>query len=555
MTQNRKLSLVYVVACTVVLISGCSTQNSVVSPKHSLSASLPISVTGGNIQGAVSDSNPRIIAFKGIPYAAPPVGELRWRPPEPVVPWEGVRDASEPGSICVQHGPPPPTGTQAEDCLFLNIWAPTETSEALPVMFWIHGGGYSFGSGSRATYDGTPLAAGGAIVVTMNYRLNVFGFFAHPALSAESPHHASGNYGLMDIVEALRWVQSNIASFGGDPDRVTIFGESAGAGAVMSVMLIPEAKGLFHGAVAESTWINGWDRPLSEPARGWEPAELQGKTIAETLGAINDPLTDLRAKTADELIGVLDQPSNDDGLEAWERQAVHAWAPNVDGWIIPSDPFEMYRNGKQHDVPLITGMNGNEGSLFTPGLNSDQEGFEKHVREVYGEVSEHLLEHYLVSSPETAAIGLDHLFHDMYFAGPVRAHANSQARLTSPVWLYHFNHAPPTGMGQLFGSHHAAEVGYVFGTLTTQDQASDGELNPEAGNFTNADMHLSETIRAYWIQFATTGNPNREGLQDWPAFTPDTDTHLELNTTISTGTSLHATGSQLWHNFELSLRD
>ena len=181
--------------------------------------------------------------------------------------------------------------TQDEDCLFLNVWAPRETTEPLPVMFWIHGGGYTSGSGSSALYDGTQFAADGSVVVTINYRLNVFGFLAHPALSAESAHGASGNYGLMDMVAALEWVRDNIATFGGDPNRVTIFGESAGAGAVMSVMLMPQSEDLFHRAIAESNWIHGWDRPLSESSRGWEPAEAQGGCGWPTRSASPTPTT------------------------------------------------------------------------------------------------------------------------------------------------------------------------------------------------------------------------------------------------------------------------
>ena len=204
-----------------------------------LSPDVPVAVTGGQIQGAVSDDTPDVIAFKGIPFAAPPVGDLRWRPPEPVVAWNGVRDASMPGSICMQGG----NEGQSEDCLFLNVWAERESMEPRPVMVWIHGGGFVSGAGSEAVAEGTRLASRGVVVVTLNYRLGAFGFMAHPALSAESAHDASGNYGLLDMAAALEWVRDNAAAFGGDPERVTIFGESAGAGAVVSVMLMPQSRG------------------------------------------------------------------------------------------------------------------------------------------------------------------------------------------------------------------------------------------------------------------------------------------------------------------------
>ena len=298
MTRIRSISLVRAAACAAValaLAAGAvpAGAQTVLDPDAS------VMVTGGAIQGAVSARNDDIVAFKGIPYAAPPVGDRRWRPPEPIVGWEGVRDASESGAICIQNGGR--NVTQDEDCLFLNVWAPRETSEPRPVLFWIHGGGYTGGSGSTAIYDGAELAADGAVVVTINYRLNVFGFLAHPALSAESPHGASGNYGLLDMVAALEWVRDNIATFGGDPGRVTIFGESAGGGAVMSVMLMPQAEGLFHGAIAQSNWINGWDRPLAEAARGWEAAEEQGLRVAAALGIrgnTDEALAAMRAASA-----------------------------------------------------------------------------------------------------------------------------------------------------------------------------------------------------------------------------------------------------------------
>ncbi len=242
MTWNRVAAFTLAVT-GVAALAACgapAAEDAPAAPVVSLSADTPVSVTGGEIQGAASAANPDVIAFQGVPFAAAPVGDLRWQPPAPVVPWTGVGDATETGPICVQNGGQ--NVTQDEDCLFLNVWAPQETTDLRPVLFWIHGGGYTGGSGSSAIYDGTSLAGDGAVVVTINYRLNVFGFLAHPALSDESPHDASGNYGLLDMVAALEWVRDNIATFGGDPERVMIFGESAGGGAVMSVMLMPQAE-------------------------------------------------------------------------------------------------------------------------------------------------------------------------------------------------------------------------------------------------------------------------------------------------------------------------
>ncbi len=516
----------------------------------------PIRVTGGEIRGATAEKNAEVVAFKGVPYAAPPVGDLRWRPPAAVVPWEGVRDATAPGAICVQGGGG--EVTQDEDCLFLNVWAPAQASERLPVMFWIHGGGYSGGSGTRAVYDGAKLASEGAVVVTINYRLNVFGFLAHPALSAESPHGASGNYGLMDMVAALEWVGDNIAAFGGDSDRVTIFGESAGGGAVMSLMLAPQAKGLFHRAIAQSSWINGWDRALAEPARRWESAEAQGVRVAEALG-LADP-KDLVAMRAASAADVLAASLVDVGVP-FLRDGKNVWAPNVDGWIIPDDPIVMYSSGRQHDVPLLTGMNGNEGATMTRNLDiPDAESFEAYVRAFYTDATkpqmtvasnqlvDSLIAFYEASSPESAPTKLDHLIHDMYFAGPVRLHAASQSSLSSPVWLYHFSHVPPTAFGEDYGSHHAAELVYVFGTMKNRQggEGQDFASQRFVGDFSEVDRHLSETMRAYWLQFAASGDPNRDGLPDWPRYDAESDRHIELSGEIRAGTGLHRLGGDQW---------
>ena len=259
-----------------------------------LSPDTSVTVTGGQIQGAVSEYDPDVMTFKGIPFAAPPVGDLRWRPPEPVVAWDGVRHATAPGPVCMQGG----NQEQSEDCLFLNVWAPRESTEPLPVMVWVHGGGFVIGAGSDPVTDGTRLASRGIVVVALNYRLGALGFLAHPALSAESPHDASGNYGLLDTVAALEWVRDNAATFGGDPDQVTLFGESAGAGAVMSVMLMPQSRELFHRAIAESSFITGWDRRLRESFGGARSAEAQGSAVGEALGATgDDALSTLRAAT------------------------------------------------------------------------------------------------------------------------------------------------------------------------------------------------------------------------------------------------------------------
>ena len=551
MSTARTGSMIRAAACAgalgVLAAAGAARAQVVLAPDT------PVAVTGGEVQGAASERNSDIVAFQGIPFAAPPVGDLRWKPPAPVVPWDGVRDGSRSGATCVQQGGMVEGVTQSEDCLFLNVWAPRETAEPRPVLYWIHGGGYTGGSGSTALYDGTALAADGAVVVTINYRLNVFGFLAHPALSAESPNGASGNYGVMDMVAGLEWVRDNVAAFGGDPDRVTIFGESAGGGAVMSVMVVPQAAGLFHGAIAQSNWINGWDRPLDEADRGWEAAETQGLRVAEALGATGgDALAAMRAASAAEVL----EASNADAGSPFGGDG-NVWAPNVDGWVIPDDPLAMYRTGRQHDVPLITGLNGNEGSLFTQGMDiADAEAFADHVRNVYPDLADRMLAHYDASSPDAAKAAIDKLIHDLYFAGPVRAHAEAHGGVSSSAWLYQFTHEPPTSWGQTLGSHHAAELVYVFGSLTRQEQGGESPLGlSTVGAYTDTDMRLSETMRGYWVQFAATGDPNRDDLPAWPAFTPETDQHLELSSVVAPGSGVDVAGAALWEAREDQRRD
>ena len=514
-------------------------------------ADAPVAVTGGLVQGT-GTAVAGVVAFKGIPFAAPPVGDLRWRPPAAVVPWEGVRDAGEAGAICVQGGG---QGVeQSEDCLFLNVWAPVETAEPRPVLYWIHGGGYTGGSGSTSIYDGSRLAADGAVVVTINYRLNVFGFLAHPALSAESPHGASGNYGLLDMVAGLEWVRDNIAAFGGDPDRVTIFGESAGGGAVMSVMLMPQSEGLFHRAIAQSNWIHGWDRPLAGDAGDLTPAEAQGTAVAAALGAGDlDPeaaLAAMRAASAGDVLAAIGAGAGSPFLRTG-----HVWAPNVDGWAIPDDPLALYAEGRQHPVPLVVGMNGNEGSLMTRGFSMDgPETFVEHVESVYpDDFAADLVAHYDATA-ETVRESFDYLVHDLYFAGPVRAHAKHQSAV-APVWMYHFTRVPPTPWGEAMGAHHAAELVYVFGTLTTNDEPGERPLGlSPLGDYTEVDTGLSETMRAYWIRFAAAGDPNSPGRPAWPAWEPASDRHLELGVEVSAGDGLHVDGAALWDRFQAQRR-
>lgn len=495
-----------------------------------LSPESAVTVTGGQIRGVLSGEHADLIAFKGVPFAAPPVGELRWRAPAPVVPWQGVRLADTTGSACPQRGPAP----QNEDCLFLNVWTPRSVAKPLPVMVWIHGGGFRLGTGNSS--DGAPLASKGVVLVTLSYRLGVFGFLAHPALSAESGHRASGNQGLMDMVAALEWVRNNIAAFGGDPRRVTIFGESAGGGAVAALMLVPQAKGLFHRAIAESPYVHGWDRPLATRARGWEPAENVGLELGKALGATGETaLAAMRRATTVEIMKVAEEGP----LFRWSGTV---WAPNVDGWIIPDDPIVMYNAGRVHDVPLIAGVNDNEGALFRARFNiHDVKAFESYVRTDFGSVASEAIAQYGVTSADAVSGGLDHLVHDMFFAGPARLQMRAQTAVSSPAWLYHFAQVPPTPLGKSFGASHTAELPYVFGEVTSGAPWSD------------ADRRVSDLVMGYWTQFAATGDPNRTGLPRWAPFDKAHDVYMTLAAAPKSGTGLHRDAA-LFDRFESQRR-
>ena len=354
------------------------------------SASDPVRVEQGLLSGTAGKS-PDIQVYRGIPFAAPPVDDLRWKPPQPAAHWQGVREAKEYGPACWQTQYPggsiyvsklPPL---SEDCLTLNIWTGAKSAkDKLPVMVWIHGGGFTRGTGTSTSYDGENFARKGVVLVTINYRLGIFGFLAHPALTAESSHHASGNYALLDQIAALEWVKKNIAAFGGDPRNVTIFGESAGSWAVNCLMASPLAKGLFQRAIGES---GGQFSPMKSLA----DAEKAGRQFAASLGvsADADALKALRAKPAEELLKASDTPTA---------------SPDVDGWVLPEEINTIFAAGKQNDVPLIVGSNADEGTTLAPQLaQTTATVFGSRIQQLYGNSAGDFLKVYPGGSDSEAA--------------------------------------------------------------------------------------------------------------------------------------------------------
>ncbi|HKN29605.1 MAG TPA: carboxylesterase family protein [Roseiarcus sp.] len=440
--------------------------------------------------------------YKGIPYAAPPVGPLRWRPPQPVLPWDSVRSTSAFGPNSLQgivfDDIDPLACGVSEDCLYLNVWTPAEPqrSEKLPVMVWIHGGGFVVGAGSEPRYNGTRLAARGIVVVTLNHRLNALGFLAHPQLTAESEHRASGNYGVLDLVAALQWVRRNIAAFGGDPDEVTIAGESAGSEAVSALMASPLAKGLFARAIGESGAM--FATPSRTPAP-LERAEAAGLAFMRKVGA--KTLAELRAAPAAAILAAAP------GL---------GYRPIVDGFFLPKPPAEIFRAGEQSDVPLMAGWNNDEGFNFTLLQGDDaKRPYPDLVRRIFGARTDEALRWYPGGSPDLDKASARALGGDLTIIHSTWSWIEAQkAHGRAEIFRFRFGRAPLTPQGWFgerdsrdAGAFHAGEILYVFDNLDAFPWLIE-----------DSDRALAKLASSYWINFVKTGDPNGTGLPEWPSF-------------------------------------
>jgi beta-glucosidase len=475
---------------------------------------VPVAVTGGLVTGVVEDG---VASFKGIPYAAPPLGELRWRAPQPPAPWEGTRAADAYANDCMQNPFPSdaaPLGTPpAEDCLYLNVWTPAEPSDVpLPVMVWIHGGGFVNGGSSPAVYDGSPLARKGVVFVSMNYRLGRFGFFAHPALSKEQPSAPLGNYGFLDQIAALEWVKGNVAAFGGDPGNVTLFGESAGGGSVNALMTSPLAEGLFHKAIVESgggrsrTLISM--RPLREAAPDGRPsAEAVGVAFAEQAGLTGDDaavLAGLRALPADELVN---------GLNLMNQQPDTFAGPILDGRIVPTDVEEAFRAGRQARIPYLIGANDLEFGFFpTPPERTDE------LLAAFGPDREKAIAAYdPEGSGDKGLMGM-RIMSDLAMVEPARMLARLTTAAGQPTWVYRFSYVASSLRPTARGALHATEIPFVLGTV----RAKYGDAT------TAEDEAVADVASAYWAAFARAGDPNGEGRPEWPAYDPVRDVIMDF---------------------------
>ena len=490
----------------------------------------PVEIEGGRVQGAALDPDKTVYGFKGIPFAAPPTGDLRWRPPAPVPAWSGVRSCTAYGPTCPQLKLPPPfdqdLGPMDENCLYLNVFAAArEARERRPVMVWMHGGGFYGGSGSTDAYEGRSLAGRGVVLVTINYRLGPLGFLAHPWLSAESGRGVSGNYGLLDQIAALGWVQRNIAAFGGDPDRVTIFGESGGARSVCFQMSTPLSRGLFHRAIIQSGSPYRALGRLSEPRGGLPAIEEQGAALARKLGCHN--LADLRRVPAEALVQAA-RARTAPLISPWATPQLPADSdliagPVLDGWVLPEDPLDLFREGRQAPVPVIVGSNDAEASLFLGGLAGSSGGPAERLEGLFPGHVEEILAAYPELSGAEPLIVLNRVLTDAIWTHPARALARSVNRSGRKAFLYFFTKGR-LGRLERFGAFHGIEIRFALGTDLTAKEP-----------FTEEDWTLSRAMQAYWVRFAETGDPTGPGAPAWPAYEEARDLCQELGAEIKAG--------------------
>jgi para-nitrobenzyl esterase len=461
--------------------------------------------------GLVSGSGDPIRLYKGIPFAAPPVGERRWRPPEPVVPWDGIRQATTFAADCPQEmRPGSRAGRTDEDCLALNIWTPARAAdEALPVMVWFYGGSFVFGSASDIRFDGEAFAHKGVVLVTAAYRVGLFGFLAHPELTRESPHGSSGNYGLLDQIAALGWIKRNIAAFGGDPTRVTAFGVSAGSASISLLLTSPLSNGLFQRTILESP---GAFRPLAS----LEDAERAGSTLGADLGRLRQmPAAELLAKT-DLLVPKVR------GLTT-----PRVLRPIRDGWVVREDERAAFQAGRFQAMPLIVGSNADEGATLTatwPMRTPDD------LRALMATSFPHATDRanglYTATHESEVRGRVAEVFADTQFNYGVWQLAQANSARCSQTWRYLFLRRRS---GRQDGPNHGEEVSYVFNTLAFAPAGQDAAL------FDSVDARIAEAMQDAWVRFAATGDPNGDPLPQWPSYRTGEDPHLAFDDTIQAG--------------------
>lgn len=516
-----------------------------------------VNLAQGQIQAGIDASDAEVLQINGIPFAAPPEGDLRWRAPQPALGWDGVRDGREFGAECMQSrsgsgeflndllngmglnavqrhlatialesGPPP---AESEDCLFLNVrTANLGGSDLQPVMVWIHGGSHQTGAGSQSIYQANQLVDNGVVLVTINYRLGPFGYIAHPALSADDPRGVSGNYGLLDQVAALDWIKNNIDVLGGDPNNVTIFGESAGAQSVSEIMSTPLSEGLFHKAILQSGSSSYNANGLDTAIDGRLTMHEAGLDFFDGLVSADADASQLREIPADYIVAHIAN-----------KQHLGGYAlPTVDGVVIPKLMGQAIGDGSIHNVPVLAGYNADEATLFYPSMNVPTvlepefpEALEDRLAllaDIYGDVdADALIQLYGLDDPDTYQAAETDMLGDDLFGVHMRYLAAANVAQNAPTYLYHFTRVPPS-KSQTIGAFHASEIFFVFGSHS-----------PLAG-LTEEDELLTEAMGVYWTNFAKTGDPNGAGVPAWPAYDPATDEWMTFNPSIEVKADVRA---------------
>ena len=511
--------LLFLVAA-LALSSGCSnSETTKSSAEQQIAATTLVQLAQGELEGTVVDEQSGIVAWKGIPYAAAPIGELRFKPPASPAPWQGIREADEFGLPCWQHFSPATSiwtrgeFERSEDCLFLNIWSGAAlSSEASthkrPVMVWFHGGSHTVGHAHSRIFDGTELARLGAVLVSVNYRLGSFGFLAHPSFAAESPNQATGNWGLHDKVAALEWVRDNIATFGGDPENVTIFGQSAGSASVCVLQASPLARGLFHRAIGQSAAC------FAAPPNN-QAARKSAATLAQTAGIEgtgSEAAQALRELPAERLLALELESSWLNGPQA-----------TVDGWLLPRPAVEIFEAGEHNAVPVLVGSTANEGyQLFPLDESLSQNDFDGWLSQQFGDRAAAVAAAYADEIAQSPGMAQHTIFTDQFMAGGMRTWADLVSSNGDSAYLYYMSHIPPAfrlymhDQPQLesdgepvelysYGAYHSGDLVYVF-----------GNVGLVGDHWRDSDHQLARTMSRYWVEFARSGDPNAEGLPTWP---------------------------------------
>ncbi len=534
---TRKLALITLLSLLLIIsnnffvraINGSAEKREPISPIAPVALDMqlsdPVMTAAGPVRGELSGNT---AIFRGIPYAQPPVGDLRWKAPLPASAHSDVLDAVNFGSPCAQPGSDGVDGS--EDCLSLNIWAPnSKTAALLPVMFFIHGGGNIFGASSNTEagallYDGLALEQKGVVVVTINYRLGPLGFLAHPLLTAEdTEHHSSGNYGMLDQILALQWVKDNISNFNGDPNNVTIFGESAGGRNVMALIDSPLATNLFHKAIIESGAPLFVDMPLQSSDPSVQSAESIGLSLSSKLGCENggDTLACLRASSPADLLTAI--PPDELGLNGIQ------YGQNVDGYALTASTVEALQKAQQNNVPLMIGTNKDEFLGFISLLNvslDTETDYENALKKYFCDKEPQLLAKYPVSGYGTPTLAVSALVSDFAFRAPVRTAIRLIAPQQPKLFEYQFTHV--LSIEPNMGAFHGLELIFVFHSIT----------NIRLFNATKKEVKLADRMVEYWTNFAKKGDPNGKGLPKWPAYTLDGDKNITLDTKIGVNTGL-----------------